>query len=189
LEPIKLSILVCQTPRRIKTYAADLINKLEKQIGDKPVHYIGLLDNKKMTVGEKRNELIKMATGRYLTFIDDDDDISDDYINSIFSVIDQDYDCICFDCITTINDDPNQQTYSRYSKDFEYKTEGSNWYGKPAHTMIWRSEIAKRHLYDAMNYGEDIAWVVRACQDIKTEVQLGKVLYYYNFRSNVTETR
>lgn len=189
---IKLSILILTTPRRLETFFPRLIRHLEKQIGSRTdVEILGLYDNKKRTVGEKRNELIKMAKGKYLTFIDDDDRIDDTYIETILKMIEErpDADCIVFDCITTINNDPNQVTYSKYGIEFNYHQTGNQWRGKPAHTMVWLSDITKRHSYVSKNYGEDIDWVVRACRDIKTQVRIDKVLYYYDFNSAVSETR
>lgn len=188
---INLSILVLTTPRRLETFFPKLIRNLEKQIGERTdVEIIGLYDNKKRTVGEKRNELIKMANGKFLTFIDDDDRVDDSYIESVLTTINNNpnADCIVFDCITKINDDPNV-TYSKYSINYPYGQTGNQWRGKPAHTMVWSSAIAKKHSYINKNYGEDIDWVVRACKDIKNEVRIDKVLYYYDFNSSVSETR
>lgn len=189
---INLSILILTVPSRINSFYPALLNNLQKQIGTRnDIEVIGLYDNKTRTVGAKRNELVKLAQGKFLTFIDDDDRISDDYISSIINTIESspDADCIVFDCITTINNDPNQVTYSKYSINYPYKQEGNQWRGKPAHTMVWLSSIAKKHLYTAKNYGEDIEWVIRACVDIKNEVRIDKVLYYYDFNSSTTETR
>ena len=50
---------------------------------------IGLFDNKKRSVGEKRQDLLNLAKGQYLVFIDDDDRISDDYISSIIQAMNE----------------------------------------------------------------------------------------------------
>jgi len=203
---LKLSILVSTIPRRINTFYPALLNKLMPQIGYRPdIEVLGLFDNKKRSVGQKRNELLQLAQGEYLTFIDDDDDIAPDYVSSVIRTLytNPTADCVVFDCITTINGDKNNQTYSKYSINYEYiqvPEPGPNpidstgriafqWRGKPAHTMIYKSEIAKKHIYINQNYGEDVDWVKRACLEIKNEVRIDKVLYYYNFNSAVSETR
>jgi len=189
---IKLSILIATVPSRIRNFYPDLLDSINKQIRDRDdVEIIGFYDNKKRTVGEKRNELLKLAQGDFLTFVDDDDRIADDYIISILDCINKnpDADCIVFDCITTIDGDKDNQTYSKYSINYEYNQTGNQWRGKPAHTMVWKSSIAKKHTYIDKNYGEDIDWVKRACLDIKNEVRIDKVLYYYDFNNSTTETR
>ena len=48
-----------------------------------------MFDNKKRSVGEKRQDLLNLAKGQYLVFIDDDDRISDDYISSIIQAMNE----------------------------------------------------------------------------------------------------
>lgn len=193
---MRLSILIATVPSRLETFYPKLIKNLSKQIEKRTdVEILGFYDNKKRTVGAKRNDLLNLAQGEYLTFIDDDDRVSDDYIDSILNTIIENptADCIVFDCITTINGDTSNPTYSQYSIKHDYiefeKNGRKEWRGKPAHTMVWKSSIAKKHAYQAKNYGEDIEWVKRACLDIKNEVRIDKTLYFYDFNGATTETR
>lgn len=188
---IKFSILIPTVPNRLTTFYPRLVTSLQEQIKTRDdIEILCLYDNKKRTVGQKRNALLNLAQGEFLTFIDDDDRIAEDYIESIMNTIyaNPTADCIVFDCITTINV-TEKTTYSKYSKDFQYSEVGDQWRGKPAHTMVWKSSIAKKHMFPNINNGEDINWVVRACQEIKNEVRIDKVLYFYDFNSKNTETR
>ena len=66
-----------------------LFDKLNEQISkfqDK-VELLVLIDNKKRTLGAKRNEMIGLAKGEYVVFIDDDDLVSEDYVESILEAI------------------------------------------------------------------------------------------------------
>lgn len=60
---------------------------------------MALVDNRKRTTGAKRNDLIDLAKGEYVTFIDDDDWAGANYVQSILGAIDQypGTDCIVFD--------------------------------------------------------------------------------------------
>lgn len=190
MNPIKLSILVSTIPSRLHTFYPRLIADLNWQSRNRAdVEIIALYDNKKRSVGAKRNSLISLAQGEFLTFIDDDDRIAHDYVDSIMNCIDvnTDADCIVFDCITTIN--RAKTVYSKYSITYNYHELDGQWRGKPAHTMVWKSNIAKKHIYQDINFGEDVDWVIRACDDIKKEVRIDKVLYFYDFDSTVSETR
>ncbi len=189
---IKLSILVPTIPSRLSKFFTPLINDLLLQISDNSdIEIVGLFDNKKRSVGQKRNELLRMSQGEYLVFIDDDDGIAPDYISSIMNALQENptADCVVYDCITTIDGDPNKRIYSKYSINYEYSKSRTQWRGKPAHTMVYRSEIAKKYLYKDTNFGEDIDWVIRACKEIKNEIRIDRVLYFYNFNSATTETR
>ena len=187
---IKLSILVATIPSRIDNYFPRIIKTLQKQTdGRSDIEILGLFDNKKRSVGQKRNELLKLAQGEYLTFVDDDDRIAEDYVSSIMSTLiaNPNADCVCFGCETTVNG--GDRHFSKYSVNYSYSRIGDQWRGKPAHTMIWKSAIAKKYAYPDKNYGEDVDWVVKACTEIKNEVQIDKVLYFYDFNSSVSETR
>ena len=195
---MKLSILVPTVPRRMDNCYVSLIKKLEAQVATKTkIELIGFYDNKQRTTGEKRNNLLFLAKGEYLVFIDDDDDIANDYIGSICDALHKNpgIDCIVFDCITTVNG--KNPVHSEYSIHHEYRTFKSKpdmpyhdeWRGRPAHTMVWKSSIAKKHIYQDKNYEEDVQWVKRAYRDIKTEFRIPKVLYYYKFNDGISEIR
>ena len=42
-----------------------------------------MLDNKRRSVGSKRNCLLDSAHGEYVSFIDDDDEVATDYVDKI----------------------------------------------------------------------------------------------------------
>ncbi|MBI2486502.1 MAG: hypothetical protein HYW01_06020 [Deltaproteobacteria bacterium] len=59
-----------------------LYEKLNRQIAEnsltEEVEVAYFLDNMKHSVGFKRNKLIEWAKGKFVAFVDDDDDVSDD---------------------------------------------------------------------------------------------------------------
>lgn len=82
------SILICTLPDRHEHFTY-LYQKLEQQIAscnlqDK-IEIRHFLDNYEYSIGYKRNELLTQAQGTYVNFIDDDDDIRDDYISAIYN--------------------------------------------------------------------------------------------------------
>ncbi len=78
---IKLSILIPTVPRR-KESLDRLLSVLYSQLKDE-VELIVMLDNKKRTLGYKRREMMTLAQGEYVVFIDDDDDITTDYVSTL----------------------------------------------------------------------------------------------------------
>jgi glycosyltransferase involved in cell wall biosynthesis len=186
---IQLSILVPTVPSRLTTFYPRIITELLRQTENYPeVEIIGLFDNKKRTIGQKRQDMLNLARGKYLVFIDDDDRISEDYVKTIIEALNKypETDCVVFDCICKVNG--GYDKLCKYGVEFEYGDilGGTEWRGKPAHTMVYKSSIAKIHSYADMNYKEDVHWVVRACVDIKHQTRIDKVLYFYDAEYTTT---
>ncbi len=195
---MKLSILVLTVPRRLTTFFPKIIRCLEGQIKDrKDIEVFGLYDNKKMTVGGKRNALLHIARGKFTTFVDDDDRVSDDYIDSIMAAIDAnpDADCIIYDIICTIkrNGIVQKEKLCKYGIEYEKfgatTPDGKNWAGKPEHRMVYNSKISKEVKFPEKNFKEDLIWTKEAALKIKNQVKIDKVLYYFDFDYAITETQ
>jgi hypothetical protein len=60
----------------------------------KDIEILLFLDNKKRTVGGKRDALVQMSRGKYFMFVDDDDDLVS--IDEIYQATFQDVDVITF---------------------------------------------------------------------------------------------
>lgn len=183
---ILLSILVPTIPNRITYFYPRLMNDLLNQIKEyNNIELIALFDNKKRTIGKKRQEMINMVQGKYIVFIDDDDRISSDYIREIMFAINLniDVDCIVFNTETCINHS-STKVLCKYGIEFEkngyINKTNTEWRGKPAHTMVWKSDIVKSHQYNNLAHGEDVDWVYKAYKDIKKQHRIDKVLYYYD---------
>ena len=66
------------------------MQKLEEQIGDREdVEILSIMDNKSFGISEKRNELLKLARGSHLTWIDDDDDVAENYVDRLVETIER----------------------------------------------------------------------------------------------------
>jgi glycosyltransferase involved in cell wall biosynthesis len=181
---IKLSILVPTVPSRIELFYVKLMKELLRQIEPykNEIELISLFDNKKRSIGKKRQEMINLSQGEYIVFIDDDDRISDDYINQIMTKLSENpnTDCVVFDSICRVNGEIDK--LCKYGIEFEYGdiNDGLEWRGKPAHTMVYATNIVKTHQYTDMGHGEDYDWVKRAYLDISNQSRIDKVLYYYD---------
>ena len=181
---IKLSILVPTVPSRIELFYVKLMKELLKQIEPykNEIELISLFDNKKRFIGKKRQEMINLSQGEYIVFIDDDDRISNDYINQIMTKLSENpnTDCVVFDSICRVNGGIDK--LCKYGIEFEYGdiNNGLEWRGKPAHTMVYARNIVKNHQYTDMGHGEDYDWVKRAYLDIRNQSRIDKVLYYYD---------
>jgi len=70
----QLSILIPSIPTRFGRAKA-LYEKILALVGDKDIEILMLTDNKKRTIGEKREALKNASNGKYFMFVDDDDDL------------------------------------------------------------------------------------------------------------------
>lgn len=182
---MKLSILIPSLPSRAKKLS-DLLETLTPQLSGE-VELLILTDNKKSTLGKKRNDLISIAQWQYVVFIDDDDGISQDYVSSLLSAIKTNPDVVCFNVEITINGkDPREVIYS---KDLQDSFDWVKYYRAPNHLMCFRKDIATKEKYSDINYWEDSDYSKRIQKHIVTEVQIQKTLYFYRSVPNESECK
>ncbi|MCU1336845.1 MAG: hypothetical protein JWO19_2426 [Bryobacterales bacterium] len=143
------------------------------------------LDRGENSIGHKRNELIDRASGRFIAFIDDDDEVSPDYIAGICEAIERnpEIDCIGIRGVITFRGShPHEFIHSlRYS---DYFSRRHTYYRPPYHLNPMRREIAARYRFPDVSYSEDIGWALRIRKDgaLKREEFIDSVLYYYRSR-------
>jgi glycosyltransferase involved in cell wall biosynthesis len=187
---MKLSILISSTHTRYDNFLPKILNSLYSQLTESNrglVEVLTFIDNKERSVGAKRNNLVEMAKGEYITFIDDDDRVSADYVQTLLdAIIDQDV--ICFNVEVSLNGSVPKICY--YSKNFrmDYNTPDA-YYRLPNHLMCYRRELASSIKYLDIRCGEDSDFAKRMLPLINTELIIDKVLYYYDFNSSTTETQ
>lgn len=177
-----LSVLICSLEER-REYLVRLIHALKPQLSPE-IEVKLCIDNRQVSTGEKRNDLLMSATGKYVVFIDDDDLVSEDYISSILQAAKQDTDAIVFKGWMTTNG-INKKGFS-LSKDNPYTTAKDGVYLRyPNHITPIKASIAKQFRFPNKNYAEDYVWatLIHNSRLIKTETKIDKELYYYLFNS------
>ena len=105
-EEIKLTILIPSIPSWFKRFER-LFDRINDQASksDIVVEVLGLVDNKKRSIGHKRDALVQMSKGEYVCFCDDDDDVSDNYVESLLEGIKHNPVVVCFKHRSIINGD------------------------------------------------------------------------------------
>ena len=175
---IRLSVLIPSVPERF-AHLTRVYGALIEQVGDRPVEVLVLVDNKRRTTGHKRNDLVRLARGEYVAFVDDDDRIGNDYIAELLRAIDTKADCILFDVM--VNNDGVPDRICRYDRRFRDVKLPTEYRRKPNHLMCYRREIALRHEFRDQSFGEDGDWAARASRDIRTQTYIRKTLYHYDY--------
>ena len=146
------------------------------------------IDQGVMTVGKKRNKLKEGVTARYLTYIDDDDVITKDYLLEILAATDSGADVIVYD--VEMYDGKKHKYTVNYGKDLGGDWEKDNRaYRWPNHLMVWRTTLVKSVMFPNVSFGEDYMWARKLKSRIKREHRINKVLYYYMFDADKTRTQ
>lgn len=191
---MKLSILVPSVNSRRCIYLTKCLDSLYGQLESLPdyisdrVEILFLVDNKSRTLGEKRNNLIDIAKGEYVCFVDDDDRVSEDYIKTLFEATFCGYDVISFNSSVSLDGGVSKIC------DFSIKhKEDSNTQNKylriPNHLCCIKKDIVSKIKFSDISLGEDADFAKRVFHLLQSEKKLEKVLYYYDYNSNTTETQ
>lgn len=177
---MKLSILICTVPGR-EDFLNRLLGILTEQGGD----YEILINATDKTIGEKRNELLNAAVGEYVAFIDDDDKVSDNYVNLVMAGIDKGVDCCSLNGLITFDgQNPRKFIHSIKYKSW-YENDGI-YYRCVNHLNCVKKSIALQIGFPNKNHGEDRDYSIRLSESglLKTEHWIDETLYMYEYRSN-----
>lgn len=190
----KLSILIPTIPSRLDQFKV-IYEKIDLQARDRNVEILWVGDNKKRSIGLKRDALVQISKGEYVAFVDDDDDVSTDYIIKLLQAIEQFPDVITFrqlsyydktHCI--INFDLHNSVNEPF-KPVGLTENPLTIKRRPFHVCAFRGDIARRYHFPDKMWGEDWEWCEQVLKDVKTQVHIDEILHIYRFNTEVTEAR
>ena len=184
---MKLSILTPSVPSRMDRLQK-LMDEVQAQIGDLPVEHLVLIDNKRRTIGEKRQALLNIAKGDYIAFVDDDDWITLHYVERILEGIAQAPDVITFQQSATFNGEEGRISFGHGQENEEWAA-GEERQRAAWHVCAWRTEVARRSTFPWVQYGEDWAWAEPLNKLELQEWHIPEVLHEYHFRTEITEAK
>lgn len=179
-----LSILTPSVPSRAAKLSAlcDFIANLGGN-----VEHLVFLDNKRRTVGAKRQALLEMARGDYVAFVDDDDAISERYIAELLPRCESGPDVVTFEQMATLDAGTGKIIFDatcRMDEPWRYADTARR---RPWHVCAWRRELALQGVFTEKNYGEDADWVAQVAPLIRTHLHVPQVLHYYRHSLQTTE--
>lgn len=196
---VLFTIGIPSIPQRIRGNLQPLFAKLMTQIGDrKDVEVISILDNKSMTIGRKRQLLHHIAQGKYTAIVDDDDDVSSNYVEEVTKAIHSydGVDVICYDQEAIINgvsflisSDISHPLHPFDQLPPSPKDANGNYIPcrrPPWHWCAWRTDLAKRaHFGDSFS-GEDAMFVESVMPLTNTQHKINKILHIYKWYPSTT---
>ena len=183
MDSVKLSILIPTMESR-----KDMFEKLLKELDTQIMG--GMVDvdadaTPELSIGEKRNNLLQRARGEYVCFVDDDDEVSKDYVYDIMEALMQSPDCLSLRGVITW-DGVNPELFEhsiRYKAWITNTTSPIKYERYPNHLNVIKASIAKQFKFPDNSFGEDHDWAKQIHESglLKNEVYIDKVLYNYKY--------
>lgn len=179
---IVLSVLIATMPTRKESFY-NLLEQLNIQCQfGKPVEILSD-SSTNHNIGVKRNSLLLRSRGKYILYVDDDDSISNDYIEKILEACKSGADCIGISGVITTNGKDQMQWH--ISKEFKrWFTKRGVYYRTPNHISPVKRELALQAGFPEISHGEDYEYSMRLLPLLKTETVIKGNLYHYKFLSN-----
>ena len=171
-----LSILILTIPSKLQMFI-DLLNRISKLKQQTPSVIVEVLfdDREKISIGEKRNNLIDRCSGEFCCFIDDK--ITDDYLK-VINDSQLKYDCIKLNGEIFLNGIKDKSfihslKYKEWSEDEKYL------YRSPNHLNPIKTSIVKLIKFQNINVDEDRDFSQRLLDSglLKTEYFHDKLQY------------
>lgn len=183
ISPKILSILILSLPER-KDQLQRLLKVLNKQREEFPGAVEILVDDRDrpVTIGTKRNSLLKKAGGRYIQFVDDDDMPGDAYLRTAMQGIESGADVVQLR--------GNYYENGKFKKIFHHYLACESWHETPDkyhrypnHLNCMRADIARLFRFDEINHGEDHRWAEKIKNSglLKTEFATDAITYNYYY--------
>jgi len=176
------SICLCGIPNRLSSELAPrLLVDLCTQAAPYPdVEVLFLFDNQRRSTGAKRQALLEIARGAYVSFVDDDDSVAGHYVQRLRQEI-EGYgpDVVGFNMVSyQLHEPGGPELYPGLARYVLDTKQGSG----PIHTAVWRRSLALEVPYPYKNYGEDYEWAQQLWPRIRVAKYIDEVLYYWQWR-------
>jgi hypothetical protein len=145
------------------------------------VKVLAYWDNGEVSLAVKKQALVDACDTDYQCFVDDDDTVSDDYVDRILGAIESRPDYVGLKLMVYMNGAPFVLSHHSL-RHGRWTNEGESYYRRDitcANPM--RTDIARTARFDVVERGqpEDVPWVTQLRGRLKTEVFVDEVLYHY----------
>lgn len=181
---MKLSILIATIKEREHQFT-ELYNELLRQSANLDTQVL-IDDTEKylMSIGAKRNNLLKKASGEYIVFFDDDDFPNPNYISSILKALENKPDCVGFKIqMTTNGSNPQTCIHSLQNKKWEFKN--GIYLRNVTHFNPVKRELALLVGFPDLRFGEDKIYSDKISKLCKKEVFIDDYLFNYRYSNKI----
>jgi hypothetical protein len=187
------SVLIPTIPGReagLHRLMASIREKVARICPDLRVEFCIAFDNRETSIGLKRQSLLKRATGKYLSFVDDDDDITDAYIEDLSECFKGGFHTM------RLRGQMSEYTFT-HSTAIQLSDRMATvdfppvFQRPPNHLNPMLSEVAKLIPFKDAVHGEDLDWTIRLyrAKFLETEYRSDptRVHYIYNLGERVVQ--
>ena len=191
----KLSILISalESRRELRAVVEGSIRSQIAALGDpSAVELLIEEDNGKAASGTKRNTLIARSRGEYVAFVDDDDQVSDDYVSQLLAGIATGADVITFQLEYLRVHAGTRALWEFHLHSEDHKIMPTGMRSMTAnHLCAWKRELAAAVPWMPIGYMDDCFWYrgLIATGLPKTEHHIPSVLYRYLYRQSLTRNQ
>lgn len=182
-----LSILICSIPSRFEK-VMKLYAEINAMVEDRDIEILILTDNKRRTIGAKREAIKNISNGKYFVYVDDDDSLYS--LKEIYEACKNDVDVITYKIKCRNSSGKEFIVTVGLGNEIEHKGDGDGNYidlKRPPFTQaVWNARF-KHVRFPDLNYAEDTGWAEQVLKLAKTEIHIPKVLQGYNFDPLISE--
>jgi hypothetical protein len=183
-----ISVLICTMPSR-RILFDRLVNRIRGLTEGLSIRVEILSDDSmEYHVGLKRAILLTRCRGRYACFIDDDDNITDEYFAAYEAVLPREpytYDAFSMTGMY-IADGKRQKPFYHSIRYNRWYKDAAGFYRFPNHLNLIKTDICKAISYASIRFGEDYDFALRLNEAglIKKEYSSNALQYLYHYDSN-----
>jgi len=146
---------------------------------EEKIEIIFLSDNREVSIGEKRAELYRRASGLYSWQIDDDDDVANTSLRAICTAAGTGSHCITFEERCLIDGAEQRSNFSLKYADWGNNQDGFDYVRTPFFKTPILTSICRQATIPPISFGEDHAFARAIKPLLKSEVHIPAQLYYY----------
>lgn len=133
-----------------------------------------------LSIGKKREELVKSATGKYLCFLDDDEVIAPNYIETLMRLCYEGNDICTFRAFVRLSNMWGLVNMSLDNLENEQLHPDGIVQRPPWHMCPVKSIYAKMFPFPDLNNAEDFVWMEQVLKCCHTESHSDKIVFCYN---------
>ena len=161
--PYDWSILIPTLVERTETFnrlMTSIKEKHQRICPELKIEFCIESDNREKSVGRKRDELLKRAKGKYMSFIDDDDDVTDAYFEDALACIRGGFQ------VCRLRGQMSQYTFTHSVENTLTSplAKGDVFLRPPNHLNILLTDVGKLVSFKDAKQGEDLDWTIRLAE-------------------------
>lgn len=182
---MKLSILIATTIDRRQMFN-ELYSELLHQAEGLPVEVLYEEDNKRISIGAKRQKLLERAVADYIVFFDSDDFPSYNYVEGILQALESNPDCVGFLIhMTTNGNKPQTCCHSLQYPEWKSNVDGYDYVRNVTHFNPVRRELALQVGFKDLRFGEDKIYSDAISKLCKQEYYIPEIIFHYRYTNTI----